>query len=78
MSKSNTRIVHVTFSGYGKQYAYHTDIAGVEVGDKVVVDTPSSGLTIVTVTSVGESAEGVEKAEKWIVDHRSGGAQGSP
>lgn len=52
----------------GKPYAYYTDIEGIEKGDKVVVDTPSNGLTIVTVVSVTETAEGISKATKWIVD----------
>lgn len=46
-------------------YAYLCDIPGVKVGDKVVVDTPSSGLTLVTVKEI---AVGDAKASKWIVD----------
>ena len=52
----------------GKAYAYFTDIDTIEAGDKVVVDTPGDGLKIVTVISVAETAEGVSKAVKWIVD----------
>jgi len=48
-----------------KRYAYLCDIPGVKVGDKVVVDTPSNGLTLVTVREI---AVGDAKASKWLVD----------
>jgi len=48
-----------------KRYAYLCDIPGVKVGDKVVVDAPSNGLTLVTVREI---AVGDSKASKWIVD----------
>ena len=68
-------IVTVRFAeskvGYAsaKGYAYYCDIDGVAVGDAVVVDTPSSGLTVVRVVSlVPDTAEDVHKVNKWIVD----------
>lgn len=68
-------IVTVRFAeskvGYGtpKSYAYYCDIDGIAVGDAVVVDTPSSGLTVVRVVSIAPlTAEDVHKASKWIVD----------
>lgn len=66
------KIVHVVFplNAYSrdKTYAYMTDIDDIAVNDTVVVDSPNNGLTLVKVVSVEETAEGVEKATKWIVD----------
>ena len=59
--------VTVMFNSTTQLYAYLTDIEGVEVGDILVVDSPSSGFVCVTVTSVNETADSVEKATKWIV-----------
>lgn len=66
--------VKVRFSATGAQrgtnteYAYLCDIPGVAVGDHVVVDTPSNGLTIAKVIQIGDTVENVTKATKWIVD----------
>ena len=59
--------VTVKFAAHGGLYAYLTDIEGIEVGDTLVVDSPNSGFTCVTVASVQETADSVEKATKWIV-----------
>lgn len=64
------KTITVKFAGaYGsvKTYVYQTDIEGIEVGDTVVVDAPSSGMTCVKVVSVEESADSVTRATKWIV-----------
>lgn len=61
------KTVSVKFDGNSRSYAYMTDIEGVEVGDVLVVHTPHSGYTCVTVTSVDETADTVEKATKWVV-----------
>jgi hypothetical protein len=61
------KTVTVKFAAHGGLYAYLTDIEGLEVGDTLVVDSPNSGFTCVTVTSVEETAESVDKATKWIV-----------
>lgn len=53
------------YSYVDKRYPYLCDIPGVKTGDKVVVDTPSSGLTLVTVKEI---VLGDAKASKWIVD----------
>lgn len=50
-----------------KTYVYQTDIEGIEEGDTVVVDAPSTGMTCVKVVSVEESADSVTRATKWIV-----------
>jgi hypothetical protein len=59
--------VTVMFNSNTQRYSYLTDIEGVDVGDTLVVHTPSSGFTCVMVTSVTETADSVEKATKWIV-----------
>jgi aminopeptidase N len=59
--------VTVTFGAHSGTYAYMTDIEGIEVGDTLVVDSPSNGFTCVTVMSVQETADSVEKATKWVV-----------
>ncbi len=74
------KIVTVQFNTNIQQYAYMTEIEGIEVGDTVVVDIPNSGFTCVKVVSVTETAftclkvvsvtetaESVENATKWIV-----------
>jgi hypothetical protein len=62
------KTVTVKFAGMsGQTYAYLTDIEGIEVGDTLVVDSPNTGFACVTVTSVQETAQTVEKASKWIV-----------
>lgn len=65
------KIVSVKFNNaysQEKSYAYMTDIDDIAVNDLVVVESPSRGLTIVEVVSVQETAEGIEKATKWVVD----------
>jgi hypothetical protein len=59
--------VTVKFASTNQPYVYLTDIEGVEAGDTLVVDSPNSSFTCVTVISVHETAESVEKATKWIV-----------
>jgi len=59
--------VTVKFASSTQFYAYMTDIEGIEAGDTLVVDSPNSAFTCVTVISVQETAESVEKATKWIV-----------
>lgn len=59
--------IKVRFSG-STGYAYLCDIPGVAVGDHVVVDTPSNGLTIAKVAQVGDTVDSVAKANKWVVD----------
>lgn len=62
------KIVTVKFNPpHSQGYAYMTDIEGVEVGDTLVVDSSNGGFNCVTVVSVEETVEGVEKATKWIV-----------
>lgn len=60
-------VVTVKYSTSIQGYAYLTDIEGIEKGDTLVVDSPSSGFTCVTVTSVEETAEAISNANKWIV-----------
>ena len=43
--------VNVTFEPSGGKYTY-LSLQKLEVGDKVIVDTPRAGLTVVTVTAV--------------------------
>lgn len=64
-----TKIVQVAFTQQNSHalYAYYTDF-DLELEDLVVVDSPNSGYTIVTVKNIEESAESVMKATKWIVD----------
>lgn len=60
MNKNNVAIamfetakaVEVTFARSGGKYTYMTLRDDLEVGDKVVVDTPQAGLTVVAVTKV--------------------------
>lgn len=49
-----------------KTYVYMTDL-DVDVGDTVVVDSPSAGFTCVKVTKIDEDAVAVSKATKWVV-----------
>lgn len=54
---------------FGKVYTYKTDLE-LEVGDEVIVDAPSTGMTIVVVAEVHDIADLDEKASfeyKWIV-----------
>lgn len=77
----NARIILCSFGG-SKGYAYFTDDATIEVGDKVLVVAPNGQngnpvhdgkgailgyLTLVTVTGVDETVEAVEKVREWIV-----------
>ncbi len=66
--------VQVRFSGTGPLYTYLTDIEGIEVGDHVVVDSPSTGYTLVQVAATDETLEGIKKATKWVVDRVDVGA----
>ena len=55
-------------SGYNSQvYHYLTDIDGINVGDKVIVDSPSDGYVAVKV-DVGHKNAQVAKATKYIVN----------
>jgi len=60
--------VKVKFGNTMSSYAYLCDIPGIAVGDHVVVDSPSNGLTVVKVVQIGDTVENVTKATKWIVD----------
>ena len=67
---ANFLVVAVQFDNYPKTYHYKTMFENVEVGHKLVVDSPS-GLSVVTVTDVLPE-RGVEISTKyelkWIVD----------
>lgn len=70
-----TKIVSVKFphnNSYGrtvnsKTYAYSTDVEDIEVGDTVVVESPSSGYTCVKVVGIDDSPVAVSKSTKWVV-----------
>lgn len=72
---TNLRTVGVQFKdhngeAFGKVYTYKTDIKDLEVGDSVIVDAPSTGLTVVIVSELHDIADLDEKATfeyKWIV-----------
>lgn len=72
---TNLRTVGVQYKdmngvAFGKVYTYKTDIEGLEVGDDVIVDAPSTGMTVVKVAELHEIADLDEKATfeyKWIV-----------
>lgn len=54
---------------FGKVYTYKTDL-DLEVGAEVIVDAPSTGMTVVVVVEVHDFAEIDENANfnyKWIV-----------
>lgn len=54
---------------FGKTYTYKTDLE-LEVGDEVIVDAPSTGLTVVVVTrldSIADINENASYAYKWVV-----------
>lgn len=59
--------VYVKFEGTNRRYAYkaHPDM-GVKEGDKVIVDTPSSGLKIVDVLEVKKEMPQISTL-KWVV-----------
>jgi len=67
------KIVEVKFSPYkngqyeGKSYNYIATQDNIKEGDFLVVDTPSSGYTIVKVVDVSEYKE-TTKANKYVVD----------
>jgi len=55
--------------GFGKVYTYKTDLQ-LEVGDEVIVDAPSTGLTVVKVARVDTLADINMNAPftyKWVV-----------
>lgn len=57
----------VVFSGSAQQYSYKSDVA-YEPGAKVVVDSPSTGFTVVTVVSSEKGLSGGNFPKyKWIV-----------
>lgn len=60
-------IVAVDFNSAfsNKLYHFKCDIEGIDVGDKVVVDT-ANGLAVAEVAKV--ITEGSNKATKWVVD----------
>lgn len=77
MNKNNVAIVmfdsakaiEVTFPNSGGKYTYMTLRDDLEVGDKVVVDTPRSGLVVVTVTKVDADWDvDAQFSYKFIVD----------
>lgn len=54
---------------YGRTYTYKTDLE-LKVGDEVVIDAPSTGLTVVVVAEVHTVADIDEDAGfnyKWII-----------
>ena len=56
-------------SAYGKKYNFLTDIQGLKVGDKLVVDT-QNGITIaefVAYDALGFGETGVKAPTKWII-----------
>lgn len=63
--------IQVTFVGYAKPYTYKAPAsAGIEAGDKVIVDSPTSGLTVVDVVSVDATPRidlDADFTYKWIV-----------
>ena len=61
------KVVTIKFDERSNKYAYLTDIEDIAVGDTVVVESPYSGYTCVTVVAVDDSAEAVTKATKWVV-----------
>lgn len=67
----NLRCVGVKFcdqngSPMGREYTYKTLDPTIEVNQKVIVDTPVSGLTVVQVVSVS----GVEAMDNKTVDYK--------
>ena len=50
-----------------KTYHYLTDIEGLQKGDVVVVDSPSSGFVCVEVVSAEVDEIAVKNASKWVV-----------
>lgn len=62
--------VRVVFSDFGKEYTYKAKAAlNLAVGDKCIVDSPTTGLTVVTVTGVDDSPEVFSGYNyKWVVD----------
>lgn len=73
--KSNAYTVKCKFKSHdgeavGKAYTYMTDIAGLEVGQEVVVDAPQTGMTVVVVTAVDKILKLDANAPfeyKWVV-----------
>lgn len=65
------RFIKVQFANSAKTYTYKTIDDSIEVGDKVLVDSPSQGMVVVTVAEVCKAHE-VDLNEqrfkyKWIV-----------
>ena len=65
------RFIKVQFANSVKTYTYKTIDDSIEVGDKVLVDSPSQGMVVVTVAEVCKANE-VDLNEqrfkyKWIV-----------
>lgn len=58
------KVVEVKFDDYGSKYNFKTDIEGIAVGDKVVVDT-AHGFSVATVTSLEQHT--TKKATKFVV-----------
>ena len=54
-------------SSKAKTYHYLTDIEGLQKGDVVVVDSPSSGFVCVEVVSAEVDEIAVKNASKWVV-----------
>lgn len=49
-----------------KNYSYRTDLPNLQPGDKVVVDAPSTGYTVVTVVNINTNYFNLPHL-KWIV-----------
>lgn len=63
------KTVGVKFKGLGKEYTYKTRLT-LEVGDHVVVSTPSEGFAVVEVTSIHDEPQLDANSVtdyKWIV-----------
>jgi len=64
----NFSIVAVQFTGTPKTYHYKTFFKDIEEGSQVVVDSPSNGLVVVTVTEVLDPMEFSGNFQlKWLV-----------
>lgn len=67
VAAANLYDVKVRFNSGGSEYSYKSEVA-YEPGDKVVVDSPNSGLVVVTVTECSQGLQGGNFPKyKWVV-----------
>lgn len=71
MLQQNVHTVEVQFASNGRSYTYkaHAEMA-LKEGDHVVVETPSTGLTLVQVVKVHDTVKinaGSDVTYKWIL-----------